>query len=249
MKRLFPALAGILLFFGGIAISLSFSATLLWGELEARLYTQQSGDKNLKIECPLVMAPWETAEIKTIVTNSLTDKNTKPQVNAFISQPQGQEARLVSETLELSPLESRAMQWTVNGADIIFDRLILVNILQRPYRDLPSHQGACSILVYSLFGLNGVNTLYAVVVSGILASLLGAILSFFWLRPFTGTLKSFAQVSILFFVLSLLGLFASVSRLWGLTMIFDAAALLAFGAGSIEIFFKRTPPYPTESKT
>jgi len=186
-----------------------------------------------------VMATRETAEIKTIVTNSLTDENTKPQVNAFISQARGNETRLVSETLELAPLESRAMQWTVNGSDIIFDRLVLVNILQRPYRDLPSHQGACSILVYSLFGLNGVNTLYVVVASSILASLLGAIYSFFWLRPFTGALKSFAQISILFFALSLLGLFAAVSRLWGLTMIFDAAALLAFGAGSIEILFKR----------
>lgn len=239
MKRLLPALTGILLFFGGIAISLSFSATLLWGELEARLYTQQSGDRNLKIECPLVMAAWETAEIKTIVTNTLTEKSTKPQVNAFISQAQGKEARFVSETLELAPLESRAMQWTVNGSDIIFDRLILVNILQRPYNKLPSSQGACSILVYSLFGLNGVNTLYVVVASGILASVLGAILSLFWFRPLTCALKSFAQVSILFFGLSLLGLFAALSRLWGLTMIFDAAALLAFSAGSIEIFFKR----------
>jgi hypothetical protein len=240
LKRLLPLLVGILLFFGGIAISLSFSATLLWGELEARLYIQQSSEKSLKIECPLVMAPWETAEIKTTVTNTLTTgKSTKPQVNAFISQAQGKEARFVSETLELAPLESRAMQWTVSGADIIFDRLILVNILQRQYNKLPSRQGTCSILVYSLFGLNGVNTQYLVVVSGILVSLLGAMLSYFWLRPFGDALKSFTWVSLLLFGLSLLGLFSALPRLWGLTMIFDAAALLAFGAGSIEIFFKR----------
>ena len=239
LKRLFPALAGILLFFGGIAISLSFSATLLWGELEARLYTPQNAEKSLKIECPLVMAAWETAEIKTVVTNTLTEKSTKPQVNAFISQAEGKETRFVSETLELAPLESRAMQWTVSGSDIIFDRLILVNILQRQYNKLPSRQGACSILVYSLFGLNGVNTQYVIVASGILASLLGATLSFFYLRPFTEALKSFAFVSLLFFGLSLFGLLSALPRLWGLTMIFDAAALLAFGAGSIEIFFKR----------
>jgi hypothetical protein len=239
LKRLLPALTGILLFFGGIGINLSFSATLLWVELESRLYTQQSGEKNLKIECPLVMAPWETAEIKTIVTNTLTDKSTKPQVNAFISQAQGKEARIVSETLELASLESHAMQWTVSGSDIIFERLILVNILQRQYNKLPSRQGTCSILVYSLFGLNGVNTQYLVVASGILASLLGATFSYFWLRPFTDALKSFTWVSLLFLGLSLLGLFSALPRLWGLTMIFDAAALLAFGAGSIEIFFKR----------
>jgi hypothetical protein len=199
----------------------------------------RSGDKNLKIECPLVIAAWETAEIKTIITNSLTDLSTEPQVNAFISQAQGQEVRYVSETLELAPLESHAMQWTVNSSDIIFDRLILVNILQRQYNILPSSQGTCSILVYSLFGLNGENTLYVVVASGILASVLGAILIFLWFRPFTGRLESFAQVGILFFALSLLGLFAALFRLWGLTLILDTAALLAFGAGSIEILFKR----------
>lgn len=239
LKRLLPSLLGILLFFGGIAISLSFSAVLLWGEMEARLYAPQSGDKSLKIECPLVIAPRETGTIKTVITNTLTDTNTKPQINAFISQEQGEEARLERETLELAPLESRAMQWTVNSSDIIFNRLILVNILQRPYRELPSRQGACSILVYSLFGLNGERTLYMIVAAATLAGLFGAWILFFSYRPFTGALKNFAQVSFIFQVLALLGMASALYRLWGLTLVFDAAAILAFASGSVEIFFPR----------
>lgn len=239
LKRLLPALLGILLFFGGIAVSLSFSAVLLWGEMEARLYAPQNGDKSLKIECPLVIAPQETGTIKTVITNTLTHTNTKPQINALISQKEGEEARLERETLELAPLESRAMQWTVNGSDIIFNRLILVNIFQRPYRELPSRQGVCSILVYSLFGLNGERTLYTIVAAATLAGLFGAWLLFFLHRPFTGALKNFAQVSFIFQVLALLGLASALYRLWGLTLAFDAAAMLAFASGSIEIFFPR----------
>lgn len=239
LKRLLPVLFGSLLFFGGIAISLSFSAVLLWGEMEARLYVPQSGDKSLKIECPLVIAPWETGAIKTVITNTLTDTNTKPQVNAFISQKEGEEARLARETLELAPFDSRAMQWTVDSSDIIFNRLILVNILQRPYRELPSRQGACSILVYSLFGMSGKNTLCLLVASAILAGLLGAWILFFSYHPFAGALKNFAQISGIFQTLALLGLISALYRLWGLTLVFDAAAMLAFAIGSIEVFFPR----------
>lgn len=239
-KRLVPTLLGIFLFYGGILISLSVSSVMLWGELEARVYISQTGDKSLKIECPLVIAPWETAEIKTVVTNSLLDDSTKPQVNAFISQAQGKEARLISETLQLAPLESRAMQWTVSNVDIIFERLILVNILQRPYRDLPSHQGACSILVYSLFGLNGASTLYTLVAVSVFASLIGMLLLVWLQHPLKDARKSFAQVSGIFFLLSVLGLFTALTRLWGLTLIFDAAALLAFIAGSIEILMPKS---------
>jgi len=239
LKRIIPTLFGILLFFSGVLISLYFSITLLWGEMEARLYAPQTGEKSLKIECPLVMAAWENATIKTVVTNTLTNASVKPQVNAFISQRQGEEMRLMSETLELNPLESRALQWTVNGSDIIFDRLVLVNILQRPYRELPSRQGVCSILVYDLFGLNGENTLYLIVSSTILISLLGAWLLFFLHQPFAGALKSFVQVCGIFQALTLLGLFSALYRIWGLTLTFDAAAVLSFAVGSVEIFFPR----------
>lgn len=233
----FRLLLGAFLYIGGIAVSLALSLTMLWGEMEARLYTQQTGDESLRIECPLMIAPWETATIHTVVTNTLTDQTTKPQVNAIISHEK--EARIVVETLELAPLESRALQWEVDRADIVFDRLILVNILQRPYRDLPSRQGACSILVYSLFGLDGRTTVFLLVTIGVLASLLGAGIVFLLLRPFTDRTKSLMQLNGVFLCLILLGLFAALSRRWGLTLFLDAAALLAITTGSVEIFLTR----------
>lgn len=236
-NRLLPALLGIVLFFGGMAVSLAFSAALLWGEMEARLYIQQSGAGSLKLDCPLMIAAWEKAEIRTVITNTLTNKSVRPQVNAFISGEK--EERVVSETLQLEPLESRDMQWTADRADIVFERLILVNVLQRPYRDLPSHQGVCSIFVYSLFGMNGKDTLLLIVLLGVAGSLLGAGLSFFMLQPFSETFRSFVQLNGIVLVLVLLGVLTTVYRLWGFTLALDATALLVFAAGSIEIFFPR----------
>lgn len=233
----FNIVTGFVFLIIGVATSLSLSVVMLWGELEARVYTQQTGDKSLRIECPLMIAPWETATIHTVVTNTLTDKATKPQVNAFISREI--EPRLIGETLELAPLESRALQWDVDKADIVFERVILVNILQRPYRDLPSRQGACSILVYSLFGLTGGNTLIFLVSIGVLASILGAAMLYIQFRPFADRTKSFVQLLGVFLSLILLGLFAALTRRWGLTLVLDAGALLAITTGSVEIYFKR----------
>lgn len=235
--RLLPALLGIVLFFGGMAVSLSFSAVLLWGEMEARLYVQQSGEQKLTIQCPLMIAPGETAQIKAVIRNTLADQAVRPQVNAFISHEK--EARVVSETVELDPLDSRDMQWTVSREDVIFERLILVNVLQRPYRDLASRQGVCSIFVYSLFGMNGKDTLLSIVIAGVAGSLLGAGVSYFALQPMSERLRSFAQLNGIVLLLTLLGVLASVYRYWGLTLGLDAAALLALAAGSIEIFFPR----------
>ena len=236
-SRTLRLLAGAFLYIGGIAVSLALSLVMLWGEMEARLYTQQAGDETLRIECPLAIAPWESATIHTVVTNTLIDQTTTPRVNAFISHEK--EARLITETLELAPLESRALQWEVDSTDVVFERVVLVNILQRPYRDLPSRQGACSILVYSLFGLTGQNTIILLASMAVLGSLLGAGILFLLYRPFTDRLKSFAQLNGIFLGLILLGLFSALTRRWGLTLALDAAALLAITTGGIEILFHR----------
>lgn len=236
-KRLLPALCGLLLFLFGGALDLSFSAVMLWGEMEARLITQQTGDGKLRLECPLMIAPWESAVIRTVVTNTLRDKDAKPQVNAFIGR--SRTARVMTETLELSPLESRTLQWTVSGADVSFERAVLVNILQRPYSELPSRQGACSILVFSLFGLSGRNTLLLLAASGILTGVPGAVLLIYLMRPFNEFTKSAAQVNGIFLGLTLLCLISAFARLWGLTLALAACALLVFTTGNVEVFFHR----------
>jgi hypothetical protein len=236
-KRILPTLLSVFLFFSGILINLSLSGTLLWGEIEARIFMQQVNDEDLKIECPLLIAPWETAVIKTVVTNTLTEVATKPQVNAFISH--ANDMRMVNQMLELEPLESQPLQWTADSADIVFERLILVNIHQRPYRNLPSRQGACSILVFSLFGLSGLNTLILVTSTGVLASLLGMAVFFFLYRPFSKFTQSIVQLNMIFLGLVILGLITALFRFWGFTLFFDATALLVFTTGSVEIFFSR----------
>ncbi len=203
--------------------------------MEARLFTQQTGARKLEIECPLMIASWETGTIRTMVTNELADQAAKPQVNAFIGAER--EPRLESHTLELGAGESRSLQWTVDASDVVFERLILVSILQRPYRDLEAHQGSCSIYVFSLFGMNGNGTLNLLIAAGVLASVLGFGFLYFSLRPFSELALKVIQVNGIFLLLALAGLFSSLPRLWGLTLVFNAGALLVITVASVDIFF------------
>jgi hypothetical protein len=128
----------------------------------------------------------------------------------------------------------------VDRADIIFERVILVNILQRPYRDLPTRQGACSILVFSLLGWDGRTSIMLLASMGAAAGLSGAAILYTRLRPLTGRTKSLAELGAIFLGLILLGLLAALTRRWGLTLILDAAAVLAITTGSVEIFLARS---------
>jgi hypothetical protein len=123
-------------------------------------------------------------------------------------------------------LESQSLQWTADRSDVVFDRFILVNILQRPYDDLASRQGACSILVFSPFGLSGAQTLVLFVTAGVLGTLLGAGLLFYLFQPLTDFTKKAVQMNAVFLFLVLMGLFSALLRLWGLTVFLDGIALL-----------------------
>ena len=227
---------GIFLFVSGNIVNLLFSSNLLWGEMEARLFTSQAGGKNLGISCPLIIAPWESADITTIVTNTTT-KATKPQVNLFVSDKN--DARVESQTLELESFESQPMKWTVDSSDIVFERLILVSVLQRQYRELESRQSTCSIYVFSLFGMNGQGTLITILEIGVLTSLLGIGLLYYALHPFSAFAKKIIPLNILFLVIVLAGLFSALPRLWGLTLFFNATALLSVVVGYTEILFSK----------
>jgi hypothetical protein len=236
LKHVFSVVPGTLLVITGVTLSLVLSGNLLWGEMEARLHTQQSGEYGLDIECPLMIATEETGAIRTVVTNTLSDEDVKPQVNAFISHEK--DARVVSHTLELGPGESQSLEWTVDQADIVFERLILVNILQRPYDDLPSRQGTCSILVFSLFGWNGRETINLLVAAAVGSMLLGAGTLAYVYRPSEDQGKKISQMGSVFLILVMAGLVTALARFWGLTLFFDAAALLTFAIGLTEIFSK-----------
>ncbi len=223
MKRFALSLLGGLIFLAGVLLELSLSGAVLWGELEARTYTPQIGFAGLGVKCPFVLSPSESGMVSAAITNTL-DEEASPVVTAEISRADGEQQ--LSQTLTLIAHETRTLHWTVDPSEIIFGRLILVNIVQSPYSDLPSRQGACGILVLSFFNLNGIQVFLLLFFTSIMITLLGAAI---WLRangPLNDLQRSMGQASMIMAGIATAGLLAALPRWWGLILFFDFITLI-----------------------
>ena len=222
---------GVMLFLLGISLGLALSSGVVWGEIEARVYDVNPANLSLKINCPLMLAPGEAGMVRALIANT-SNENVTPAISVEISHLGG--ARQLGETLDLAPGETKPVQWTVDSADIIFNRLILVSIYQSQYRDLPAHIGYCGILQFSLFSLSGMQTFVLLFTLSLIAMLLGAILWFITHNPLDETHSNIAQAGSLIAVTCIAALFSAVPRWWGIALVLDGFSFLAFGLIVVE---------------
>lgn len=185
----------------------------------------------MRLECPLMLSPDETGTVSAEIVNR-TEGEIKPVVIAEISRASA--ARRTNETFVLEPGESQVLRWDVNSSDVIFERLILVNILQSQYRDNPSWSGSCGILLFGLFGLTGVQT-FGLIIMGVITSLLiGGGLWFYSRRPLEGMDLSIVQAHAMLGVLTNAALLSSIPRWWGLTLLLETIIMLMIGVILVE---------------
>ena len=226
LRPLLLSWLGALLFIAGVFTGLVLSGAYAWGESEARIYSSFNGDSDIGIQCPLILSPTEKGVVKAEIVN-LTGEEVKPVVTAEISH--GKVPREVQLTFNLQSLKSENVEWTVDSSDVIFERVILVNVLQSRYSNNPSRSGSCGILVFSLFGLTGIQSFGLVLTVSLILMFTGGAL---WLRahrPLDKFAENVVQINLVLFVVTILALLSTLLRWWGLALFFDALALLVMG--------------------
>ena len=224
---------GGLLILAGVVLALTLSASITWGESEAVLYTSLNADRNLKLKCPLMLAPNETGTITAKIKNLLNEEIT-PTVSAQISH--AGIPNTTDQVVALKPNDSKTLAWSVDSSDVIYKYLILVNILQLHYRDNPSMLGSCGILIFSLFGLSGLASFSLVMIVSLTAMLLGTIL---WVQahPTFNTYSfNLGRAGIVLMVITTLALLSTFPRWWWLTLVLDAGIVLMIGIIFTEFF-------------
>lgn len=225
-RTLFLSWLGALLFLTGILVGLLLSGAITWSESEARIYSSFNGDANLGIECPMILSPIETGVVKAEIVN-LTGEEIKPVVTAEISH--GRVPREVKQTFHLQSLKSQSVEWVVDSSDVTFERVILVNVLQSRYSNNPSRSGSCGILVFSLFGLTGIQTFGLVLATSLILMFSGGGLWLKTRRPLEKFSENVFQINFVLFVITILALLSTVVRWWGIALFFDALILLVLG--------------------
>jgi hypothetical protein len=222
-RALIGSVFSLFLFLTGIFLEIAISASVLWGELEARSSISSSVNSGLRLTCPHILSFGETGIVSALVTNTL-DQDIQPMITAQIRR--NNSTQQMSQTLALAPHASKTVQWKVDASNSLYGRLILVTVLQGKYEDLPAQQGYCGILFLSLLGLNGRETTTMLSSLSVGLLMLGALI---WLRdrlPLNPRAENIARAFGSLGILATVGLLAALLRWWGLIMILDAVALI-----------------------
>ncbi len=222
-RSLLTVTVAILLFLGGVLLEVSISGTVAWGEMEARTYVSQNAASGLNLKCPLVLSPGAHGMVSAVISNT-QDSDSLPVVTADFSHASGEQFK--SQTLFLPAHASQIVQWEVEATDPLYGRLILVNLTQARYQDLPPHQEACGILILSFLGLGGIQVFSLLFLISILCVGIGAGI---WLRersPLDDIGRNLAQASGILAGVTTAALLSALARLWGLILFLDALALI-----------------------
>ena len=184
------------------------------------------------MKCPLVISAHETATISTVITNSLAEEVKTVIVTSISQTGSPQEFR---ETLVLAPHESKTLMRQADASNVVFGRLIFVNIDQRRFSDLSSRQGYCSILLLSILGLTGWQALILLCLISLACLIAGSLI---WLRnqaPINEQDRNVARPFVSLAALSTLALIVAMLHWWGLVILLDAVALMLIGVIFTEV--------------
>lgn len=221
---------GYALFWLGIIIALALTTLTTWAGIEAVVYGFISYSKvSLKgVSCPPLMTRSENAIVTASVKNP-SDKPLSVLVRADISTPLVARSERLNTVLE--PGETRKFEWSVSSSDIDLKHFIFVRVYRYSTYLWGLAQDTCGIFVLDIPFLTGRQIFWG----GALLSL-GCIALGLWLthEPYQpmpqDRTANFATAQKFLAGIAVIGLLASVMRLWllGVLVLVVAILLLAF---------------------
>lgn len=144
-------LLGLLSYTIGVAVGLFLILVAAWADLESTMYgfpRLASGGLG-GLQCPILMTRDETATISFDISNT-TDNRISPSVRAHISTRLLPEEFL--ENFELTPGESKRLEWPVDPENIDMERFIFAKVLLFSSHPIPSREATCGIYILDLPG-------------------------------------------------------------------------------------------------
>lgn len=155
-KKLFKATGGLLLT-TGILLGFILSSLMIWGDLEASLFTSGlRADKSLStLKCPIVITTNETGKITATLKNP-TEKPLERYLIANVSEGYASLVREIRTNLPIPPEEKQKVEWKIYPEDAAFnERVILFRVYINPRHPHPSLGGNCGVVRVNIDGITG----------------------------------------------------------------------------------------------
>lgn len=155
-KKIFKVAGGLLLTIG-IILGFILSSLMVWGDLEASLFTSGlRADKSLStLKCPVVITTSETGTISATLKNP-TEKTLERYLIANVSEGYASLVREIRTNLPIPPEEKQKVEWKIYPEDAAFnERVILFRVYINPRHPHPSLGANCGVVKVNLQGVTG----------------------------------------------------------------------------------------------
>jgi len=221
---------GTLIFSIGIMIAFILLSMMIWGDLEASLFSSSlDAEKSLtSLRCPVFLSSKETGLITAKFRNP-TENDWERYTRVFISEGFVSLMREIKKTIPVPEGDVETAVWEVYPEDAAYDRIIFFRIYVNAKYPYPSLGGSCGIIMIDIWGLTGQQLLISLVVASLICTTLGFVIWKSRIRHsdphFLNNINSwYALTSILF-----LGIAIAYFGSWVIALLFLAVGLLMIG--------------------
>jgi hypothetical protein len=146
---------GALLYILAVVAGLFLTVISTWGDMEADSYgfARRSTSSLSGLACPILLTRNETGAISLSVSNP-TDQPLHPSARTEISA--AFEPEVFVESMDLSPGESKRLEWTLKPENVVLGNFILANVQVYASYPIPNREKTCGILIMDLPGSGGI---------------------------------------------------------------------------------------------
>lgn len=207
----------------GALLSLTVAVIATWSDLEAAFYGfDRRGSTPLQsLRCPVFLNRDETGVVSVKVSNT-TDRKLSPAVRAEFSTRTM--PILTLDSVEVSPGESKTVQWTIGPDNIDLERFIFSNVYIYASYPLPDRESTCGTFIVDL-PIPGSVLLSLMVVLG-LAGMGGGLFMLNKLRPQSIQLEKALQPLTFLTAVIVLALAVSLAGWWVQAVLLLAVTLI-----------------------
>ena len=146
---------GALLYILAVIAAFFLIAISTWGDMEADSYgfSRRSTASLSGLACPILLTRNETGAISLTVSNP-TDQPLHHSARTEISA--AFEPEVFVESMDLSPGESKRLEWTLKPENVVLGNFILANVQVYASYPIPNREKTCGILIMDLPGSGGI---------------------------------------------------------------------------------------------
>ncbi len=178
--------------FNGLAVLADLNGASFWGDFQDAVafnHDKPAQAELVKINCPILLAPGEKANIMATFRNT-HQQQADVLVKVVVSERDFENYRVVTSRLPIEPGDEQDFRWQITRQDIIENNFILTRVFlmnQDGPITYPARTDACGIFVWSPFGLKGASMVVLMFMTGLISLLVGSILLYFGDSPIQKT--------------------------------------------------------------